>query len=123
MKTKPRKFIMEVCKWISEREEMKLHMDNILTSICTNLDEHQGNPKTQYPQTNTPPLQTRIAELTDKIGVGYFDFYSRITLYPYQKKKQIPRDSNLSQNKKRKYTKINLHPSPEDTSTLCRGLT
>ena len=66
------------------------HTENILTSICTTLDDDQGNPRIQYPQANMPPLQTRIADLTDKIGVGYFDFDSHITLYPNQKKKETP---------------------------------
>ena len=56
MMTKTRQVIIEVCKWISEREEAKMHMDNILTSICNTLDDDLGSPKIQNLQANTPPI-------------------------------------------------------------------
>ena len=65
---------MEVCKWISEMEEAKLQMGNILTSIYTALNNDPDNPNIQHLQFNTPPLQTRISDLTYKIGLGYFTF-------------------------------------------------
>ena len=81
---------MEVGKWILEREEAKLHMDNILTSICATLHDDSGNPKIQHLQSNMPPVRTRITELTEKIRVGYFVFDSQIPLSPSQKKKATP---------------------------------
>ena len=87
MKNKPRQVIMEVCKWISETEGMKLYSDNILTSICATLNNDPSNSKIQRLQYNIPHLHTRIADLTDKIGVGYFDFDSHIPHSPGQNKK------------------------------------
>ena len=54
MTTKPRQVIFEVCKWIAERGEVNLYMDNILTSVCNNLDNNPGIPKIQQIQANTP---------------------------------------------------------------------
>ena len=76
MTTKPRQVILEVCNWIAKREEANLHMENILTSICTILDDDPGRPNIQHLQAKIPSLCSRIAELTDKIGVGYIAFDS-----------------------------------------------
>ena len=65
-------------------------MENILTSIFTTLDDDPGNPKIQHFQANVSPLWTRIADLTNKIGVGYFSFEYHITLSPSQNKKATP---------------------------------
>ena len=102
-------------------EESNLHMENILTSICTTPDNDPGNHNIQNLQANIPPLQNRIADLTDKIGVGYFAFDSRTPISPDKNKK---RNSNFSQNNKRiRATTRNIYLSPDDTGTLCRGLT
>ena len=87
MKTKTRQVIMEVCNWIPEREEANMHTDNILTYIWTTLENDTGNTKTQHLQDNMPPLQNRIADLTDKIGVGYFSFDYHTPPFTSQKKR------------------------------------
>ena len=62
-------------------------MDNILTSIYANLNDNPGNPNIQRIQAKIPPLQTRIADLTDKIGACYFTSNSYISPSLGQKKK------------------------------------
>ena len=49
-----------------------MYMDNILTSIWSTLDDDPGNSKIQRLQYNIPPLQTRIADITDNIGVSLY---------------------------------------------------
>ena len=71
---------MEVCKWISEREEVKIYMDKNLTSIYIYLDNDPGNTNIPRLPSNITPLQTRIVELTDKIGLGYPAFESHTPL-------------------------------------------
>ena len=70
-----------------------------------------------------PPLQNRIADLTDKIGVGYFAFDSHILLSPYQKEKNYPETPTPLITRRGRATTKNLYLSPEDTSTLFGGLT
>ena len=89
-----------------------MFMENTLTSIYTTLDNDSGNPKTQHLQANIPHLWTRIADLTDKIGVGQFAFDSHISLSLAQKKNQPLRVSNIPNNKKRKSNHKNDLPLP-----------
>ena len=102
MKTKPRQVITEVCKWVSEWEEVKLYLDNILTYICSIINNNPCNSKIQRLHSDIPTLQTRIGELTYKIGVGYFALDFHIPHSLVQKKKQLSINSNLPQNKKSK---------------------
>ena len=70
-----------------------------------------------------PPLQNRIVDLTDKIGVGYFAFDSHILLSPYQKEKNYPETPTPLITRRGRATTKNLYLSPEDTITLFGGLT
>ena len=55
MKRNPRQVIMEVCKWISEREDAKLYLESILTSIYKNLYDNPGNTNITRLQSKIPP--------------------------------------------------------------------
>ena len=62
-------------------------MDNILTYICNTLDDDPGSSNIQHLQANTPLLRSRIADLTEKIGIGYLAFDSHTPPSPEQRKK------------------------------------
>ena len=68
-------------------KKVRGQVDNILTSICITLDSYGGNSNIPPFQSNIPPLPTRITDLMEKIGVGYFAFDSYIPLSLDQKKK------------------------------------
>ena len=69
---------MNICNWIAEREEANLCLENTLTSICDTRGNDPANPRIPRLQSNIPPLKTRVADITDNIGVGYFAFDSHI---------------------------------------------
>ena len=70
MKNNPIQVIMEVCQCISEREEVKLYLGNIITYICYTLDNNPSKTNIQHLQLDIPTLQTRTSEITDMIWVG-----------------------------------------------------
>ena len=99
-------------------------MDKSFFSICTTLDDDPGKSKIQHLQYNTPLLRSRIADLTEKIGVGYFAFDSHTPTSPYQRKKTNP-PSPLNSPRTRRViaTTRKIYLSQDDTSTMCGGLT
>ena len=99
-------------------------MDNILNYIYTTLEDYPGSPNIKNIQANIPPLRSRIADLTDKIRVGYFAFDSHTPPSPAQREKtNSPSALTSPRTKRGRAIKRNIYLSPDDTSTLCEGLT
>ena len=121
---KPRQFILEVCKWIAEREEAKIHMDNILMSICYILDYDPGIPKIQHLQANITSLCSSIEDPIKQMGVGFLTFDYHTPPSPAQKKKgKSPPTLTSPRTRRGRASTRNLYVSPDDTRTLCGGLT
>ena len=101
-----------------------MYTDNIITSICTILDDDPGSPKIQHLQAIITSLRSRIVDLTDKIGVGYFSFNSHTPPSPAKRgKSKSPSTITPPRIRRGKDTTINIYLSPDDTSTLCGGFT
>ena len=99
-------------------------MDKILTSICSILDNDPVSPKIQHLQANITSLRSTIADLTDKIGVGYPDFDSHTPPSPAQNKRgNFPSTLTSSRTIIGRASTRKLYLSLDDTIILCRGIT
>ena len=58
---------MNLCNYISKKEEYKEAYVNILNCIYDILDNDPANPKIHRLQDNLPPLKRRISYLLQKI--------------------------------------------------------
>ena len=63
---------MNLCNWISEKEEYKEAYVNILKYIYDILDDDPANPRIHWLQDDLSPLKRIISYLLDKIGIGLF---------------------------------------------------
>ena len=112
MKTKPRQVILDVSNWILESKEERLSHNNTLNYILNTLDNDPAKPKIPCLKSNITPLKTRIVDLTDKIGVGYFTFDPPIPYTSDQNKNQLSSNPNLPRNKNRESHNEKAIPIP-----------
>ena len=98
-------------------------MEKILTSIYSFLENNPGRPKIYHIQANIPSPRSRIADLTEKIEVGFLAFDSHTPPSPAQKKTDKP-PSYLTYPRTRRGRayKRKIYLSPDDTSNLYGGI-
>ena len=123
-KIQPRAVILKVCDWIREIYKSNEYFNNIICLVCDLLELYPEGNRTPRLQESITPLKQKMADLTNMIGIRYFDFDSQGPYYSELKTKGNSHAIPKIQILRRVRTILrSMYPSLLDSSTLCGGIT